>query len=251
MISAVILTKNEEKNIKRCVNSLLWVDELIVIDDYSGDTTLDIVRKLGQKVTSLTLKLYQNKLIDFSTQRNFALTKAQNDWVLFIDADEEVSDSLKKEIEVATKTNQGNDGFNIRRNDFFLNSWLKYGETANVRLLRLGKKDNGRWQGKVHEIWEFKGKTVNLNNAINHYPHQTLSEFLLKINDYSSIRATELHQKGIKTNWVEMLFYPTGKFLYNYIFRFGFLDKMPGLIMAITMSFHSFLVRSKLYLLSK
>ncbi len=243
MISAVILTKNVENNIIRCLKSLEWCDEIIVIDDFSTDKTPDIIKKYFPKV-----KTYQNKMNgDFSGQRNFGLEKAEGEWVLFVDGDEEVSDKLKNEIQNSINNNIS--GYFIKRTDYFLGRWLKFGETGDLFLLRLAHKNKGVWKGKVHEIWEVGGKVDKLKNPLLHYPHPTISEFLEKINLYSSGRAEELYKSGDKTNYISIILYPLGKFIYNYFVKLGFLDGMPGLILAIIMCFHSFLVRSKLFLL--
>ena len=135
----------------------------------------------------------------------------------------------------------------MKRKDFFLGRWLKYGETANVKLLRLVKKGSGEWKRRVHEVFETKGETTELKNPILHYPHPTISEFLESINFHSSLHSQVLFEEGKKTNLFEIIFYPLGKFCLNYFWRLGFLDGIQGLIMALMMSLHSFLARAKLY----
>src|SRR3972149_11239736 len=121
MISAVVITKNEEKNIERCIKSLLWCSEIVVVDDYSDDKTVKLAKKLGAKV-------YQHSLDnDFSEQRNFGLLKAKGDWVLFVDADEVVSAKLQKEI-IKSITQNKHVGFYIKRYDVWMGKVLKHGE---------------------------------------------------------------------------------------------------------------------------
>ncbi len=244
MISAVIITKNEETNIERCIKSISWCDEIIVIDDNSEDKTVEKAKKRGAKV--YIHSLYN----DFSAQRNYGLDKAKGDWVLFIDADEEVSSTLWYEIMQYTN-NPVNEyaGFYIKRIDTMWKKELTHGEIANIKLLRLAKKDAGRWEGKVHEIWNVKGKTFTLKNNLAHMPHQTMNKFLREVNVYTSMRAEELFTKKKKVNASSIIFYPMGKFALNYLLRRGFLDGIPGLVFALMMSFHSFLVRGKLWLL--
>ena len=244
-LSVIILTKNEEKNIFDCLESVKDADEIIVIDDNSEDRTEDVINTFGKKV-----KTYKRSLSDdFSKQRNFGLSKAKNSWVLFIDADERVSDGLFAEI--LDEINKDNfDGYLIKRRDVLWDKKLQYGETGNMKLLRLARKNRGEWQGKVHEVWNVNGKIGELNNELIHCPHQTIREFLSEISLYSSIRARELHEKRIKVSALDVIFYPKGKFFLNYFVKLGFLDGLPGLIIALMMSFHSFLVRSKLWLLN-
>ncbi|MEK7502101.1 MAG: glycosyltransferase family 2 protein, partial [Patescibacteria group bacterium] len=191
MISAVVLTKNEEKNIVDCLESLSWCDEIIVVDDNSEDRTAEISKKFSAKV------FIRNLNSDFSKQRNFGLEKASGDWILFVDADERVTPLLRKEIIQSTNNpiNQY-DGFYIKRKDFMWEKELKYGETGNVVLLRLARENKGEWEGKVHEEWKVKGSVGEFKNSILHYPHPTISEFLKEINYYTDIRAKELFEKG-------------------------------------------------------
>lgn len=246
MISAVILAKNEEQNIEKCIQSVKWCDEIIIIDDNSSDGTLEIAKKY--KTT-----IYHHPLNnDFSAQRNFGLSKARQEWILFVDADEVVTDALAYEISNAigpTDQNLKNfNGFYIRRSDFMWGKQLKYGETGNIKLLRLGKKGFGVWEGIAHEKWKIEGNVGDIMNPLLHFPHKTVSEFLKEVNFYTEIRAEELKNKNTKVFFWSILIYPLGKFLINYVIKRGFLDGMQGLLFAIIMSFHSFLVRSKLWL---
>jgi glycosyltransferase involved in cell wall biosynthesis len=242
MISGVILAKNEEKEIEACIKSLSWCDEILVIDDASTDNTPVIAQKLGVKVQHHPMR-------DFASQRNFAMERAKGEWVLFVDADERVSNALKQEINHQLAKDNDIKGYFLKRLDVMWGRELNYGETANIRLLRLGRKDFGSWRGKIHETWKITGKTVELSNPLVHYPHQSISEFLTKINIYSDMRASELYEEKIITNAFLIIFYPKAKFVLNYIIRLGFLDGIPGLIHALMMSMHSFLVRGKLWLL--
>lgn len=249
MVSAVVLTKNEEKNIVDCLETLVWCDEILVIDDNSEDRTVEIAQKMEAKVFAHSLNN------DFSKQRNFGLSKAKGEWVLFVDADERVSTELRKEISDAISSRiwrkQNLCGFYIKRRDFMWGKELKHGETGNIKLLRLAKKDAGFWEGAVHEEWKVKGKTGELKNLLLHYPHQTIAQFLQEINFYTTLRTQELYQKRVKVRWHDIILYPKAKFIYNYFIRMGFLDGLPGFIFALIMSFHSFLVRGKLWLLWK
>lgn len=247
MISAVVLTKNEEKNIVDCLETLVWCDEALVIDDGSEDRTVEISKKMGASVFVRSL----NK--DFSQQRNFGLSRTKGEWVLFVDADERISPELAREIkyQIANRKNNDRNGFYIKRRDFMWGRELKYGETGNIKLLRLARKDAGRWEGAVHEEWKIKGKTGELKNPLFHYPHQTISEFLKEINFYTDLRAKELYMSDIPIYWTSIILYPKLKFIYNYFIKAGFLDGLPGFIFALLMSFHSFLVRGKLWLLWK
>ncbi len=246
MISAVVLTKNEEKAIKDCLKALSFCSEIIVIDDYSLDQTVQIAQKLGAKV----FKRHLNN--NFSAQRNFGLIQANNEWVLFIDADERVPSMLKKEIlSTINKNSSEIVGYYLKRQDIFLGKKLNFGETSRVKLLRLAKKKSGLWHGAVHEKWQVKGKKKTLKNPLLHNRGLTLGDFLRRINFYTTIRSSQLYEQEAKSNILEIFLYPMAKFLHNYIFRLGMLDQIPGFLMAAMMSLHSFMVRSKLWVRQK
>lgn len=245
MISAIVLTKNEEKNIEACLESLKWCEEIIIIDDYSEDKTIEKCQKFGKKC-----RVYRRHLgEDFASQRNFGLRKARGEWVIFLDADERIPSSLAKEIcRKIKKRGRKIVGFYFRRWDYFGGKWLRHGEIGSIKILRLAKRNAGKWIRKVHEIWKIKGKTEKLNCPLLHYPHQTIREFLFQINFYSTLHAESLKEEGRKPNVWRIIGNPLGKFIKNYFLRLGFLDGIPGLIVALMMSFHSFLSQAKLYL---
>lgn len=263
-ISAVILTKNEESRIEKTIYSLQFCNEILLIDDNSTDKTTSIAKKLRAIV-------YQRSLnTDFASQRNYGLEKAKGDWILFIDADEEITSELQKEIKDVirndqlpitnyqsnskSKTQNLNhnqcDAYALRRRDYWLGKELKFGETRKVRntgIVRLVRKGSGQWFGNVHEVFNTARKVKRLDNFLNHYPHPTISDFIYDINFYSTLRAKELYSHGISTNIIQIIIYPLFKFLLTYFIYFGFLDGSPGFIYSFFMSFHSFLVRAKLY----
>lgn len=241
MVSCVVIAKNEEKNIVDCLESLSFCNEIVVIDDNSTDRTAEIARNMGARVYNRSLGN------NFSEQRNFGLQKATNEWVLFVDADETVPQELATEI-ISFVSGPGDySGALIKRKDFMWGRVLKYGETGNIKIMRLGRKSKGKWFYPVHEVWQIDGKIKTLKNYLNHYPHQTIDQFLKEINYYTDIRSEELYKRGIKINWYDLIIYPKVKFFNNYILKLGFLDGLAGLIFAMMMSFHSFLVRGKLW----
>lgn len=244
MITAVVLTKNEEKNIVDCLGSVKWCDEVLIIDDNSEDRTMDLAKRENAEIIQQVLNG------NFSKQRNLGLEKAKNDWVFFVDADERVTDSLRYEIQslISDPMNPFN-GFLIKRKDIIWGKELKHGETGNISFVRLAKKSSGKWEGLVHEKWKVRGKIDKLNNSLLHYPHQALGQFLTEINLYTDIRSRELYEKGVKSNFFFIILYPKAKFFINYFIKRGFLDGIEGLVFALVMSFHSFLVRGKLWML--
>jgi len=248
VISAVVLTKNEEKNIIDCLESLIFCDEIVIVDDNSTDRTVELIEQF--KKNNKNVNVYKRVLNDdFSNQRKFGVEKTKNKWTLFVDADERISNNLAIEIKEKVTLNTTFGGFLIPRVDFMWGKKLEHGETGNIKLLRLFDKNKGNLKGKVHETWETKSEVGILQNPIKHYPHPTISEFLKDINFYTDLRAKELYENGFKTNFISIIVYTKGKFIKNYIFKRGFLDGTAGLVHALIMAFHSFMVRGKLWLL--
>ncbi|MEI6690465.1 MAG: glycosyltransferase family 2 protein [bacterium] len=201
-----------------------------------------------KNIANLTvLTLNQPNIVDFADARNKMLTLATTDWVLYLDTDEQISDDLSQEIKSAIKLTTF-DAYSIPRLDTFLGKDLLHGENAHNRFIRLVKKGTGNWERPVHEIWVSKGRVGKLNSTILHQLPD-ITTFLNKINRYSSIDASYRYSLGSKSSLFKIAFYPFAKFKYNYLFRGGVLDATPGAVMAIMMSFHSFLTWTKLYLL--
>lgn len=200
-------------------------------------------------LTILTLNTPDIK--DFSAERNKLLSNVNTDWVLFVDSDEVVTSDLEKEIKVQiTKpTSTYYSAYRIRRLDNFLGTILRHGETGNASFVRLAKRDWGSWHGVVHEKWVGKGLVGTLKFPLIHTPHPSISSFVEKINNYSSLAASERYHAGISSSLFHIAFYPVAKFILNYVFRLGMLDGVPGIIHAIMMSWHSFQTHTKNYLL--
>ncbi len=250
-ISALLVVKNEENHLKRCLVSLKWIDEIIVIDDFSEDNTVKIALSRGARV-------FRRKLNrDFASQRNFALQKCRGDWALFVDADEVIPSPLAKEIVRRTEKNN-NTGFLIPRREYFMGRAMKCVDKpiydwslGPIKLLRLAKKEAGKWVGRVHEEWQVKGKIGELKNAIIHNSFPDVDTALKKINLYSSIQAKDLHDRKAAVSILQIVFYPIGKFIKNFFWGQGFRDGIYGFIYCSLMSWHSFLTRSKLWILNR
>lgn len=244
MITAIILTKNEAKNLPKCLESVKWCDQILVIDDGSTDKTVSVAQKAGAQVLEHPLNA------NYASQRNWALSKVKTTWVLFVDADEVVSDQLADEIKVAI-TKIEFKGYLISRIDHMWGKRLTHGDVGGVKLLRLARHGAGDWQGTVHETWQVEGRVGTLKNPINHFPHPTMVEFLNHINVYSTLKAKEFHESGKKINLIVIIFGPVWRFILNYFFKLGFLDGTAGFVHAMTMAFYTFLVAGKLWLLYK
>lgn len=241
MVSAIILSRNNQNSIGRTLESLAWCGETIVIDDFSTDRTTEIAKKFKAAV-------YKRHLDgDFAAQRNFGMTKARGEWIFYVDSDEVVSADLAQEIQKSIIIDCA--GFYIKRQDWLFGKRLGYGETGKVRLLRLAKRNTGKWERTVHEVWNVGGTTGELSCPLDHFPHQDVAQFISDIDHYSTLNARYLYSKNIHVPWWHIVVYPKAKFFTDYIWYLGFLDGTAGAVVALMMSFHSFLTRAKLWLL--
>lgn len=246
MVTGIVLAKNDEEKIEKTLKSLEFCQEIIVIDDFSEDQTAKKSEKLGAKV-------YKRKLANnFAEQRNYALSKAIGKWILFVDSDEVVTKELADEvIQVTSNPFIRTEGFFVKRVDVMWGKRLKHGEVGNIKLLRLARKGVGKWKRKVHEHWDIVGRTRTLNNPLLHCPHQNLKEFISDVNWFSTLHAKENKKEGKKSSIIKIIFWPKAHFFVNWILKRGFLDGVHGFVVALVMSFHSFLAWSKLWIYQK
>lgn len=241
MLTAVVLTKDEQANIQTCLASLPFCDKIIVIDDHSTDGTVEIAKSLGAQIITHTFTG------DFAAQRNFALDHVTTPWTLFLDADEVVTPDLASEIQdiLASPSRRA---YTLRRQDIMWGKPLLHGDSGHAEFIRLGPTSSQTWSGGVHATWNVTGPVGKLSSPLLHYPHPTIVDFLDHINRWSTYRTQELIDFKITPNFAQVLFFPLGKFIYTYLYQLGFLDGMPGLLSALTMSLYTFLVRGKLFL---
>ena len=245
MLTAVVLAHDETESLTKCLKSVDFADDILIITDNPNHDIKPILS--NNKVRSLYHPL--NK--DFSAHRNYALSQVKTEWALFVDADEVVTSKLAKNINQTLQNKNASNGYLIHRIDCLWQKQLKHGDLSDVYLLRLARKSSGRWSGRVHETWQVNGQIKKISGNLIHTPHPSLNEFLESINFYSSIRAGELYEEKSSANVFSIIFYPFGKFVYLWLIKKGVLDGVPGLVHAMAMSFYSFMVKGKLYLLSK
>jgi glycosyltransferase involved in cell wall biosynthesis len=245
MISAVVLTKNEERNIEECLKTLGFCDEVVVVDDGSTDATREIAQNLGAKVFVRDMEM------DFSDQSNFGMEKVKGEWIFFVDADERVSEKLGEEVKRVVSGSVDFDGYFMKRRDFIWGKWFEHGESGNQKVLRLIKKGSGKWRRRVHPYFEIKGSTSELANPLLHYPHPTATKFVASVDRWSTWHALANREEGKKSSLFKICFWPLGHFLKNYFLSLGFLDGIQGFLFAYFMGFHSFLAWGKLWILQR
>jgi glycosyltransferase involved in cell wall biosynthesis len=244
-ISAVVIAYNEEKNIRRCLESVNWADEIIIVDSYSQDRTKEIA-------SVFTDKIYDVECEGFGRKKEFARSKATNDWILSIDADEVVSDKLREEIKGIVQEDKSLDGYYIPRLSNFLGEWIRYGGWYPDYVLRLFRKDKAGFDHSlVHEKLILEGKAGYLKNELLHYTDPIISHYLLKMDRYTTLGAKMLLSEGKTTTLFDMLFRPAAVFFKMFIIKLGFLDGWHGFLLAIFSSFHVLVKYAKLWHLKK
>ncbi|THB66560.1 MAG: glycosyltransferase family 2 protein [Gammaproteobacteria bacterium] len=232
-ISAVIITLNEEKRIKECLESLDFVDEIIVVDSGSSDNTVNICLKMGARVVS-------QEWLGFGAQKQFATEQSVNDWVLCLDADERISPELKSSILDAIN-NSKYSVYKMPRRNIFLGRWLAHGEGYPDYNIRLFKKDSAKWSNDpVHEHVVTNNETGTLKGDLLHNSEDGIADYLNKQNRYTSLQAELLFTSGKKIGAAKMVISPLVRFIKFYFFKRGFLDGIPGLIHVVIGCVNSF-----------
>lgn len=235
-ISALIITKNEVKNIRRCLESVKWCDEIIVVDCFSDDGTIDIVKE------------YTNKIIiidaGFGKSRQIAFDLCTSDWILSIDADESLSESLITEI----KQNIGNKEFDAYRMPsklLILGKWHMYprNNSNDVKLLRKSKAI--LFDSLVGEHYETKGRVGYLKNIYWHYQNETLSDRVTKLNRYSTLGSLELQKEGFSL--IKLILYPLRFFVYDFILLCQIKYGIGGYIYSVNKAYEKFIETAKVY----
>ena len=240
-ISVCVICFNEEQNIRRCLESSTWADEIVVVDSMSQDRTVAIASEYTDKV-------YQQAWPGYMEQKNFALSKARGDWVLSLDADEEINADLREEILTEIGRPDARDGYRIPRRSFYQGRWIDHSGFYPDRQLRLFRSDRGRWTGgRVHERVAIKGIVGDLKNDLLHYPYKgTISGQLQTVSSFSSLLAQDMYEKGKRYHLWLLVFRPAFKFLEVYVLKLGFLDGLAGFIIATTSAYALFVRYVKL-----
>lgn len=236
MLSVAIITRNEEVNLARTLASVRFADEVVVVDSHSTDRTAEIARLFGATVIARDWK-------GFAEQKNFAINQCEGEWILSLDADEELTAELRAEIQALIAGEAKFDAYFINRRNYFLGRWTKYGgyyPDSKLRLFRrvpLSADTAPRFAERpVHETIAFSGTTAGLRCDLNHYSYPTLEEYIEHMNRYSTLGGELLLARGRTSKgtasfvW-NILLVPMLTFLWNYGFRLGVLDGREGLML--------------------
>ncbi|MFO7744179.1 MAG: glycosyltransferase family 2 protein [Psychroflexus sp.] len=224
-ISALLITLNEEDNIASVIENLHFADEIVIVDSFSKDRTIEIAQNYPN------VKIYQHKFEDFTKQRNYALSKAKFEWVLFLDADERVTKKLKKEILETVNSKNPADAYFFYRKFMFKNKTLHFSGWQTDKNIRLFKKSKAKYTEErlVHEVLSVNGSQGKLKNKLIHYSYQNYHSYKRKMLSYAKLKAKELYNKKVEPNPYHYYVKPLYKFIHGYIIRLGFLDGRKGL----------------------
>jgi len=240
-ISAIVLFKNEETLLKDCLDSVSWVDEIIIIDNGEGDKASKIARKYKARII-------KSSKGSFADRRNLGAERSSSEWLFYIDVDERVTPPLRKEIKDALKRGSSA-AYALPRSNILLGKKMRWGGWWPDYVLRLIRKDALiKWSGALHEQPQVKGEVGKLKNPLTHISHRSLTEMVEKTNDWSEIEARLLFEsKHPKMTWWRFISVALREFWYRGILKLGFLDGTVGVIEIIYQMFSRMITYAKLW----
>ncbi len=247
-LTVLIPCKNERMNIRPCIESATLVaDEVLVADSGSTDGTLDIVRDLGG------CRVIEREYIHSGNFKNWAIPQASCPWVLIVDSDERVTPRLAAEIRGLLAHEPARDGYHIYRANYFLGHRIRHGGWGRDKVLRLFRRDMGRYQGESDhaEVHVTSGNVGHLKGRLEHFTYWTYDQYFRKLQRYTVQSAQFKHAAGKRASYVRMLLSPPLRFLHCYFIRLGFLDGMAGLQVSALTGMSSFIKQIRLWELER
>ena len=246
-VSAIIITKNEERNIERCLQSLAGVvDEIVIVDSYSTDSTQDIC-------TNYPVKFFQKEWMGYAEQKNYANSLSKNDLILSIDADEALSEELKTSLLALQSIEKQNFVCQVNRLTNYCGKWVYHCGWYPDKKIRIFNKHTAKWTGNVHETVYFpsEAEIIHLKGNLLHYSYYSISEHIAQANKYSTLAAKEYFEKNKKYSTFVLLCKSLWRFKRDYVFKGGFLDGYYGFIICTINAMTTFLKYIKLKQLYK
>ena len=245
-ISVCMITFNNARTVERALASVApWADEIIVVDSFSTDDTPAIVRRF-------TDNFEQRAWPGFRDQYNYCIGKARNEWVVFIDADEEIPPELAREMQQRPQRDQGRyAGYIAHRRTFYLGRWIHHGGWVPDCEIRLFRRDSGAFAGGLHANVKVAGRVGEFENFYHHFNYRDLADQIDTINRYSATAALDMQREGRAFSFLDLLLRPPFRFIKEYVFKQGFRDGMAGLVIAVSTMYYVFVKYAKLWELEK
>jgi glycosyltransferase involved in cell wall biosynthesis len=241
-LTAIVTTFNEEENIRGCLASLSFADEILVVDSFSTDATIEIARTIPG------VRLLQHEYLGNGPQCNWAMEQASHPWALIVDADERVTPALAREIEGLLGKGPEGDAYRLRRDNVFLGRLMRHSGWGTDRLVRLVKKGAVRYpERRVHADIETPGPAPTLRSPLLHDTFRSFGQYLEKLHRYAEWGAQDRFRRGRRAGVVEVAMRPAWRFLRMYVVQAGFLDGFPGLILCALQSYGVFLKWARLW----
>ncbi len=235
-VSAIVTTFNEEANIAACIESLLWCDEILVVDSFSTDRTPEICRGYDK------VRFFQRTYFGSASQKNWAMDQVTNDWILIYDADERCTPALQREIEELLAAGPKHEAYTINRRVYFLDRVIRFSGWQHDQVVRLVRNGSARYPNRrVHADMITRGPAPVLRNPMEHYMADSLDEYIRRIEKYSFWGAAQNWKERKKSGFLEIFGRSIWRFFRTYIFQLGILDGMHGLVFCMLQSYGTYL----------
>jgi len=244
-LTILVPTFNCERTLRQCLQSARWADELLVVDSFSRDGTLAIAQEFADRVL-------QHEYVNSAAQKNWAIPQARHEWVMVLDSDEHIPDPLRQQIQQALEAPGDADAFRVRRRSYFFGRLIRHSGWQNDRLVRLFRRDRGRYEPfRVHADVTVPGPVEDLDACLMHDPYEDFSDYLDTLDRYTTWAAEDLLARGRRAHWYTFLLRPGFSLVRNYVLRGGFLDGLQGLLLCHLSAFYVLVKYAKLWHLQR
>ncbi len=240
-LSVILTTFNEEDNVADCIRSVLWADEILLVDSFSQDRTLELAREFP-------VRILQREYFGSAAQKNWAIDRVSHDWVLIVDADERVPEALAREILELLVDGPRAHGYAIRRENVVLGKVIRYSGWSTDRVVRLFRRDKGRYPNRrVHADLEIEGSVPVLKHALLHFTFRSFDQYFPKFLNYAEWGAAQAFRDGRRAGFAELMARPAWRFFRTYFLQGGIFDGVHGFVICLLQAFGVFLKYARLW----
>jgi len=240
-LTIIVPTFNSRRTLRKCLESAKWADEVLIVDSFSTDDTLEIARQY-------TDRILQHEYVNSATQKNWIIPQAEHEWVMILDSDEVITEDLKHRIQGLLESPGDVDAFRILRRSYFFGRLIRYSGWQNDRMVRLFLRDKGRYEPlHVHADVVVPGPIGEVDEYLIHDPYEDLSDYLDTLDRFTTWAAKDLQDQGRRAHWYTLIGHSGFAFFRNYILRAGFLDGFHGFLLCGLSSFYVLVKYAKLW----